>query len=161
MTIEIRPAHIDEYERVGQLTLDAYLALWPEGVGGYADVITAVAERTEHDEVWVAVADGVVGTITYVFSPASASMQWDDPDAAGFRLLAVDLDHQGAGVGRALFDAVLARARADGHPRVRLHSNAHMETALNMYERAGFVRDPAMDFTDSDHESVIGYVVQL
>ncbi len=162
MTIEIRNVRPGEYERVGELTLAAYLALWPDGVGGYDDVIRAVAERAEHDEVWVAVVDGdVVGSLTYVSDPASPSVQWDDPDAAGFRLLAVDPNRRGLGTGRALFDAVLARARADGHPRVRIHSHVLMKTAMAMYERAGFVRDPAMDFTDSDQETVIGYVLHL
>ncbi len=162
MTVEIRDARPDEYERVGELTRAAYLALWPDGLGGYGDVISAVSERAEHDEVWVAVIDeDVVGSLTYVSDPASPSVQWDDSEAAGFRLLAVDVHRQGLGAGRALFEAVLARARADGHPRVRIHSHPSMETALAMYERAGFVRDPGMDFTDSDQETVIGYVLHL
>ena len=162
MTVEIRDAHPDEYERVGELTLAAYLALWPDGVGGYDKVIRAVAERAEHDEVWVAVVDSeVVGSLTYVSDPASPSVQWDDPDAAGFRMLAVDVGRRGIGAGRALFDAVRARARADGHPRIRIHSHALMQTAMTMYREAGFVRDPGMDFADSDEETVVGYVLDL
>ena len=160
--VEIRRAEPRHYERIGQLTEAAYLALWPDGLGGYDVVIHAVADRARHDEVWVALIDDrVVGSLTYVADSRSPSAQWDDREAVGFRMLAVDVAHWGSGVGRALVDAVLDRARADGHPRVRIHSHELMATARGMYERIGFVRDPAMDFTDDDEESVIGFVLHL
>ena len=160
--IEVRTAEPYHYTRVGELTEAAYLALWPEGLGGYDVVIHAVADRARHDEIWVAmIGDRVVGSLTYVGDPDSPSAQWDDREAVGFRMLAVDVDHWGSGVGRVLVDAVLARARADGHPRIRIHSHELMQTARGMYERIGFVRDPTMDFIDDDEESVVGFVLHL
>jgi GNAT superfamily N-acetyltransferase len=162
MAIEVRPAVSRDHERVAELTLAAYLDVWPEGIGEYDQVISAVAERAAVDEVLVAVADGeVVGSVSYVSDPRSPSVTWHDPGAVGLRLLAVSLEHRGIGAGRALLDSVLDRARAAGHSRVRLHTHAYMATAVGMYERTGFARDEAMDFVDSDGWTNLGYVLDL
>ena len=50
--------------------------------------------------------------------------------------MAVDPSARGAGVGRALLDALVDRARALGLPAVELHAQLH---AKAFYERAGFV----------------------
>lgn len=50
--------------------------------------------------------------------------------------MAVAPDVRGAGVGRALLDALVDRARASGLPAVELHAQLH---AKDFYERAGFV----------------------
>lgn len=52
--------------------------------------------------------------------------------------MAVSAPWRGHGVGRALLDALLARARARGHAAVELHAQT---TALGFYERAGFVAE--------------------
>jgi predicted GNAT family N-acyltransferase len=49
--------------------------------------------------------------------------------------MAVDPDVRGAGVGRALLDALVERARQLGLPAVELHAQLH---AKEFYERAGF-----------------------
>ena len=51
----------------------------------------------------------------------------------------VDPGFRGAGVGRALVDAVIAQARAGGKRRVVLHVVAGNDQAGRLYERAGFV----------------------
>jgi RimJ/RimL family protein N-acetyltransferase len=53
--------------------------------------------------------------------------------------LAVDPDQQGAGVGRALIEAAVERARALGARKVSLRVLGHNETARRLYERCGFV----------------------
>ena len=50
--------------------------------------------------------------------------------------VAVDPSARGTGVGRALLDALVDRARALGLPAVELHAQLH---AKAFYERAGFV----------------------
>ena len=52
----------------------------------------------------------------------------------------VDPRFRGAGVGRALVDAVIAHARAAGKKRVVLDVVADNTPAAGLYERAGFVR---------------------
>ena len=53
--------------------------------------------------------------------------------------LAVDPEHQGAGVGRALIEAAVERARALGARKVSLRVLGHNLTARRLYERCGFV----------------------
>lgn len=49
---------------------------------------------------------------------------------------------RGRGVGRALGEAVIAAARADGATRVELMSNTLLEPAISLYRRLGFVEVP-------------------
>lgn len=53
--------------------------------------------------------------------------------------LAVDPEQQGAGVGRALIEAAVERARALGARKVALRVLGHNDTARRLYERCGFV----------------------
>ncbi len=52
--------------------------------------------------------------------------------------LFVDPAARGAGLGRALIDATLGRARARGCRRVELDVNEANDTAIRLYESAGF-----------------------
>jgi len=63
--------------------------------------------------------------------------------AAGAR---VERSARGAGVGQALVEACLERARAAGAPVLCLHTAEFMTAAVAIYERLGFRRDPAFDF---------------
>lgn len=57
--------------------------------------------------------------------------------------MAVAPDRRGAGIGRALIDAVLDAFRDSGGTLLYLESNRRLEPALALYERSGFVhRDP-------------------
>jgi ribosomal protein S18 acetylase RimI-like enzyme len=51
----------------------------------------------------------------------------------------VDPRRRGVGVGRALVDALIVRARAAGKRRVVLHVMADNDPAAGLYQRAGFV----------------------
>lgn len=62
----------------------------------------------------------------------------DRDDCALFGMW-VDPDFRGAGVGKALVDAVVAQARAGGKRRVVLHVVTDNDPAGRLYERAGFV----------------------
>jgi ribosomal protein S18 acetylase RimI-like enzyme len=53
--------------------------------------------------------------------------------------LAVDPEQQGAGIGRALIEAAVARARALGARKVSLRVLGSNGTARRLYERCGFV----------------------
>ena len=50
------------------------------------------------------------------------------------------------GIGRALLEACLERARAAGAPVLCLHTAEFMAAAVSIYQAAGFRRDPAYDF---------------
>jgi ribosomal protein S18 acetylase RimI-like enzyme len=146
--IEIRRARPDEYDRVGRLTVDAYRLLEVDHLwGGYDAQILDVATRADEAEVLVAVdGDHVVGAVTYVGDSTSEWSEWTEPGEAQFRLLAVDAEARGHGVGELLVRACLERAIANGQP-VCIHTTRWMPAARRMYDRLGFVRAPERDVT--------------
>jgi GNAT superfamily N-acetyltransferase len=164
--VHVRRATPADYGALGALTVAAYRAA-PGYVGepDYEDELRDVAARAgaAHTEVLVAVApDGaVVGGVTYAASPASPQAEFDDPDAAGFRMLAVDPGAQSTGAGAALVAAVVDRARADRRQRVIIHSTPWMTTAHGLYTRRGFTRRPDLDWTPVPGIDLWGFVLEL
>ena len=146
----------DEHERLGEITVAAYRAINPPSADADLDDYEAdlrdVAGRAAGADVLVAVdGDGaVLGGVTYVPGPASPSSEFDDPDAASIRMLAVAPEAQGRGVGEALTRACIDRAVASGRARLLLHSTDWMTTAHRIYERLGFRRDPSLDWQIED-----------
>ena len=152
MPVEIRETRTDaEVEAAGRVTVaanaefaptdpdDPFNPSWARYLAEMADAAARAAQGT----LLVAVEDGrVLGTVTLYLSPGL--MQWR-PDDAMFRLLAVDPAARGRGIGHALFQACLDRARAAGKRRMALHTTEWMATARAMYERAGFKRQPEGD----------------
>lgn len=103
------------------------------------------AEAASFDEqLWrQRLADNVVILARVGATPAGSVMYseygtTDRDDCALFGMW-VDPDFRGAGVGRALVDAVVAQARAGGKRRVVLHVVTDNDPAGRLYERAGFV----------------------
>ena len=96
---EVRPG---EYERAGAVVLASYLAL-PGHVEepDYERELADVATRAVTAEVAVALDDDgqVVGCVTYVPDLTNPYAEFDDPAAAGFRMLGVDPARQGRGPG--------------------------------------------------------------
>ena len=119
--------------------------------------------RAEVAEVLVAVdsTGQVQGAVTYVAGPGNEYAEWDDRDAAGFRMLAVAPAAQGRGVGEALVRACIERARGDGRGRLVLHSTPSMTTAHRLYERLGFRRAPGRDFAPVPAVPLLGFELDL
>ena len=147
----------DEFARVGELVVEAYEVIDPIGLGEYADELRDVAGRAAGAEVLVAVDDDgtLLGAVTYVPGPESPSAEFADADAAGIRMLAVGPKAQGRGVGKALVESCIERARSAGKAQIVLHTTDWMTTAHRIYGRLGFVRDPSIDWMpgrDGDEE---------
>lgn len=108
----------------------------------------------------MAVDDGVVvGGVTYVAGRGPYA-EFDDPQGAGVRMLAVAPAAQGRGVGTALIRACAARARAQGKARLWLHTTPELVVAQRLYEREGFRRAPENDWHGEDYH-LIAYVLDL
>jgi ribosomal protein S18 acetylase RimI-like enzyme len=157
----IRDALESEYAMVGELVVDVYRSIIP-GLDEYADELRDVAGRIASGAlVWVADVDGMVaGTVTYVPGPG-AYAEFDDPDGAGIRMLAVLPAFQGRGIGEALVRACIDRARANGRSRVYLDTTQWMEAAQRLYVRLGFARAPELDWEPATGVKLFAYVFDL
>lgn len=71
-----------------------------------------------------------------------------DPDEAHIRMLGVDPDARGRGIGRALMVAAVGEARLAGKRRMTLGTTERMVAAYGLYESMGFVRGPDQVFDD-------------
>jgi ribosomal protein S18 acetylase RimI-like enzyme len=164
----VRPVRSDEHDAVGRLTVAGYDAdghlQRPDGTYDheYAAWIGDVAGRAADSEVLVAVdGDRVLGTVTWC-PPGSASAQLaQQPHQGEFRTLSVDPGARGRGVGRALVEACLVRARGAGLDEVLLCSLTEMTTAHRLYLSMGFVRRPDLDWSPLPGVRLLGFGLTL
>ncbi len=142
--VRIREALPAEYGEVAQLTVDAYREyaerMPPETWAQYEIDLADVSRRAETAAILVAEADGtLVGALAY-FSAGKRDSDWLAADWAYFRALGVAPNHRGLGIGRALTQACIDRARVEGAGGLGLHTTEVMPLAREMYERMGFVQ---------------------
>lgn len=105
----------------------------------FAGNIGRMASLAESGELIVAEERGrIVGAVVYV-GPHRCRQPFFDAEWAILRMLVVDPDFRGRGIGRLLTDACISRARCDGASVIALHTSPIMEVALPMYLRTGFV----------------------
>ena len=161
MAVEIREARREDFVAVGELTVAAYSSLEGGRISPeYTEHLRDVATRASAATVLVAVDDGeVVGGVTYVPRPGPYA-EWDDPTAAGIRMLAVSPAAQRRGAGTALVNECVMRARADRRSRIILHSTPWMTAAHRIYDSAGFRRAPDLDWSSPSVE-LWGFVLEL
>lgn len=120
----------------------------------YDVALAAVADRAADSDIVVAlVGDRIVGCLTYIADHTHRDYEFDDPEAASFRYFAVLPEEQGSGVGSAMVEWCIARARDDGKRRLRIHTLESMPAAQRLYERLGFRRDP---INDEDWDGIKG-----
>ena len=168
--MEIRRALPADFAALSELTVSAYAALFDEPLGDYEHELRDVAGRAADSVVLVAIGDRgtVLGGVTYVPGAERAMSEFDDVDAAGIRMLAVDPRHQGEGVGRALVQECIRLARDEGRARIVLHSTTYMTVAQGLYKSLGFDRTPDRDvsiteepYTDDEPLLLVAYVLVL
>ena len=128
--------------------------------GYVANVVDLERRVREGSTLVVAVEEErLLGTIT--FYPDVSNEGFGLPsDWAGFRALAVHPNARGRGVGRALVEYCVDRARSLGAHTMGIHTGAFMTAAVRIYEQAGFVRCPEFDrdathLFGSDHLGVV------
>ncbi len=157
---EIRP---DEHDALGRLVVDSYRDDDPSVLDdGYAEELADVATRARQGTVLVALAgDELLGGVTYVSDRSSPLAEMDVPDAASFRMLGVSPAAQRRGAGRALVEACVARARAEGRHEIIIHSTRSMGRAHRLYERLGFRRDPSLDWWPVQTVELIAFRLDL
>jgi ribosomal protein S18 acetylase RimI-like enzyme len=148
VTTQIRLAVPTEYDAVGELTVDAYAhdGFLPPG-SDYALTLRATADRAAKAELWIAVrATERLGTVTYC-PPGSVYREIGVDGEGEFRMLGVSGAARGLGIGTALVAKCIDRTRELGLDRLVMSSATYMTTAHRIYERLGFTRLPARDWS--------------
>lgn len=107
---------------------------WPN----FKSKISAMSSLSEAGEIVVALSgQSIVGAVAYIgpHKPKSAffPIEW-----AIMRMLVVSPNARGRGIGRALAEECIQRARRDHAQVVGLHTSAIMSVALPLYLRMGF-----------------------
>jgi ribosomal protein S18 acetylase RimI-like enzyme len=163
---DIRDARDDDLDAAARVMLAAYAEYIPPDATGemreYREDIADVRGRQGRATLIVAVArERILGAVTYYpdgsrEGHAGWPRQW-----AAIRLLAVHPDARGRGIGRALTEECIRRARAGGSRAVGLHTTEFMAVARAMYERMGFVRVPGFDFRPTPRLHVMAYRLDL
>jgi GNAT superfamily N-acetyltransferase len=164
--VEIREVRPDEYVAAGRVTARAYSEFavpGDEGWDEYLGMIADVAGRVDRTVVLVAVdGDRVMGSATIEMD---ATIGDDDenlpPDVACLRMLGVDPEARGRGLGRALVQAVIDRCRDAGRRELILRTLPMMEVAAALYRSMGFRRDPDLDLPDEGYPPLSGYRLTL
>lgn len=170
--MRIRDGRHDEIDAIVALLLASYDEYLPppdhprrDVWDAYRDEIADVRGRWAIAEHLVAEDDDgrLVGTATYIPDASLPEMEddaWPDGYAA-MRLLGVHPGARGRGVGRALTDECLRRARAAGRAWFGLHTTQRMAIARDMYERMGFTRFPDNDIPVAPDFVVLAYRLPL
>ncbi len=89
--------------------------------------------------------------------PGSAFREIARDDEGEFRMLAVTPAARGRGVGLALVELCVRRSRELGFSGVRMSTMDVMSSAHRVYERLGFVRVPADDWSPEPGVSLLAY----
>ncbi len=157
----IRDARDDELDDIAALIVDAYAEyaarMSPDAWSSFANEIANVRGRLGDATLLVAENDGrIVGSVT-LFS----SWRGAQEGTVGVRLLAVPPEHRGSGVGRALMQGCVDRARAAGKRRIVLTTTQEMAVFRELTERMGFVRDPGLDHEPAPGVRYEGYAYDL
>lgn len=107
---------------------------WP----AFSSLIGNMAALAESARLIVAKLDGrIAGAVAYV-APGRKKSALFPVEWPIIRMLVVDPDFRGMGIGRALTEACIEQAVADGAPLIALHTSPIMTVALSLYERMGF-----------------------
>ncbi len=102
--------------------------------------IATMSELAAGGEIIVAEHAGqIVGAVAYV-GPGAPKAAFFQPEWPIMRMLVVAPSARGHGIGRALADECIGRARRDGAAVFALHTSELMHVALPMYQRMGFNR---------------------
>lgn len=160
--VEIREARPDEYTAAGEIAEAGYRDFYGEALGSYADDLRDIAGRAKGGTVLVAVERGeVVGSVTYVGDASSPLGRSQASDEASFRMLSIRPDAKRRGLGRAMTQECIARARAEGKRAIILHADEIMDGARALYESLGFERDPSRDWSPDEQTRLVCYTLAL
>lgn len=134
---DFTPADADGVNRVALAAFRQYrhdYADWPR----FSGLVGDMASLAKSAELVVArVGDRVAGAVAYV-GPGRGKAPFFATEWAVLRMLVVDPEFRGRGIGRALSRECIRRAARDEAPLIALHTSRIMTAALALYGRMGF-----------------------
>jgi len=158
---KIREAKPEEFKTIGSLLVKVYSQLdgFPkqEDQPSYYEMLSNIGEITKkpHTQLLVAVDPygSIEGSVVY-FSDmqyyGSGGSATQEKKASGFRLLAVNPEVRGEGLGKLLTLACIQKAIDLKQAQVIIHSTKAMQLAWKMYEKLGFKRSLDLDFMQEE-----------
>ena len=109
---------------------------WPAMLAGLSKTS---ALSTTGEIIIAELQDKFAGAVAY-FGPDRPKAPFFDQSWPIIRMLIVDPAFRGKGIGHALTNECIARAKRDGAPLIALHTSPIMTVALPMYLKMGFVK---------------------
>ena len=155
--MRIRLARPEDLSAVGEITVAAYADFTLGPSDPYIARLRDAAARAEQAELWLAEDDAEDGVT--VCPPGSVWREISRPGEGEFRMLAVAPQARGRGVGDALARFAIDRLAAQGADAVVLSSLSTMHAAHRIYERLGFRRDAARDWSPTPGVELLAYVL--
>lgn len=170
-TITVTKAEPHHYSTIGELMVKVYSQLkgfpGPTEQPKYYQMLTNIGTYCEDHHVDLLIAtshnNDIAGGVVYIDDMAnygSGGTATAEKNASGFRLLAVDPEYRGLGIGKRLINKCIENATNNKHDQVIIHSTKAMKTAWSMYEKLGFKRSPDLDFMQ-DQLPVFGFRLYL
>jgi len=167
----IRDAREDEFSKIGKTMVRVYSQLegFPtqEEQPAYYNMLANIGNLTNSPQTRLLAAispEGKIGGAVVYFGDmkhyGSGGTATCERNAAGFRLLAVDPDTRGNGLGKLLTNACIQAAKDAGLNQMIIHSTEAMQVAWGMYERIGFKRSDDLDFMQGEL-AVFGFRLKL
>ena len=157
----VRNAKPEEFREIGQLMVKVYSSQdgFPKQSEqpDYYKLLANVGDftRIPGAELLVAVSsegkiEGAVVYFNEMKNYGSGGTATSEQNTAGFRLLTVDVNARGKGIGKLLTHECINKARNNNLSQMIIHTTMAMQTAWKMYENLGFRRSDDLDFMQGD-----------
>jgi GNAT superfamily N-acetyltransferase len=162
---DARPGDRGAIEAVTLAAYQQYAALMPAHWDLYRqNIVSTLAAAQPGTQIVADGEGGIVGTVllypagSVMARPGGGTITLAWPEV---RFLAVAPAARGRGVGVALMQECIRRARQAGARALTLHTTEIMQAAMRLYERMGFVRAPELDFQPVPGVVIKGYRLGL
>lgn len=160
MNIQVYTVHdapAERFQEIGKLMVDVYSKIegFPDKkeFPDYYTMLANIGDITKNKTIRLLIATSKTGdlggAIVYFSDMAfygSGGTAPKEKNAGGFRLLAVNTNARGQGIGKLLSQACIQIAQAEKQKQLIIHSTKTMQIAWSMYERLGFKRSKEFDF---------------
>lgn len=127
--------------------------------GSFLKEIGSMSSRAGESQIIIAeFRNKLSGAVAY-YGPGTDKTGYFPKEWASIRLLVVNPECRGNGIGSSLMEECILRAENDAAPAIGLHTSDFMEVALSMYLRMGF--DKVKDVPEINGVAYSVYKLQL